>query len=505
MLKKISVILLALVVLVSSLSMVVSAQSPYTGYNYNSWKKAVPSPTGYLPDEYYRGQNIEGVGEFKNPSDIFVDHQDRLWVVDTDNNRLVALDKDFNLIKIIDHVIYKGVETPLNLPQSMYITEDGEFYIADTANARVLRVVEETLEVEFSYEKPKSELYEFGRFEPLKIAVDSSDILYVLCRDVNRGFITFDKKGTFLSYFGTPKIQVTAEVIAQSFWQQFMSEEQRDSALQYSPIEYKSIEIDNDGFVYATIFPENPAGGDQLKKLNAKGVGILKQTRHPIVERKSSTIYFGDRDMRRIKNKAMPNQFVDVKVNKDCTAFFLLDNAHGKVFTYDEECNFLYVFGGIGSQKGLFADAVAVDMIGNTIYVLDNDTASITSFKPTTFGQLVENAAYLYNIGEYEKAVEPWNQVLQYNSNYELAYSGLGKAELEKENYKLAMEYFELAQDTKGYEDAFKEYREIMLKENFIYIFIVIVGIIVIYFVVSTLKTRKKKLLAKAAQGGRRK
>ena len=500
MLKKVSVILVALVVLASSLTAVVSAQSPYTGYVYNAWKEAVPSPTGYLPDEYFRGQDNEQIGAFNEPADIFVDSLERIWVADTGNNRLVAMDKNFNLVKIIDRVIYKGQEQLLSNPNSLYITPDGDFYIADTGNKCVWRINEETLEVEHRYEQPKNEIYEFNKFEPIKIAVDASDILYVLCRDVNRGFVTFDEKGTFLSYFGTPKIAVTAEVIAQSFWRQFMTQEQRDAALQYSPIEYKSIEIDSEGFIYATVFPEKVGASDQLKKLNAKGVGILKQRRKAISERNSSAIFFGDRAIRRFKGHSVPNTFCDVKVNDDCTVFFLLDSAQGKVFTYDEECNLLYTFGGMGTQKGLFSNPVAIDMIGDDIYILDQKTGAITSFEPTTFGQLVEEASYLYNTGDYEKAIEPWNEVLQYNSNYELAYSGLGKAELEKENFKLAMEYFELAEDTKGYEDAFKEYREIVLKENFIYIFIVIVGIIIVYFVVSTMKKIKKK----KAQGGRK-
>ena len=500
MIKKISVILLTLVILATSLSTVAFAQAPYTGYVYDTWKNAIPSPTGYLPDEYFRGQDNEQIGTFVEPSDMFVDHLDRLWVVDTGNNRLVAMDKDFNFIKIVDRVIYKGQEQLFNSPSSMYITPSGDFYIADTGNKCVWRINEETLEVEHRYEQPKNEIYEFNKFEPVKIAVDASDILYVLCRDVNRGFVTFDKKGTFLSYFGTPKISATAEVIAQSFLRQFMTQEQREAALQYSPIEYKAIEIDSEGFIYATVFPEKELASDQLKKLNAKGVGILKQRRKAIAERNSSAIFFGDRAMRRFKGHSMPNTFCDVKVNDDCTVFFLLDSAHCKVFTYDEECNLLYVFGGTGTQKGLFSNPVAIDMVGDDIYVLDQKTGAITSFEPTTFGQLVEEASYLYNVGEYEKAVEPWNEVLQYNSNYELAYSGLGKAELERENYKLAMEYFKLAEDTIGYEDAFKEYSEIVLKENFIYIFIVIVGAIVAYFVVSTVKKIKKK----KAQGGKK-
>ncbi len=502
MLRKIIAVLLTVCMLTASLVTTVSAQAPYTGYNYDAWKNAVPSPTGYLPDEYFRGEDVEEIGAFSAPADIFVDFQDRLWVVDTGNNRLVAFDENFKLIKVIDHVIFKGEEQPLTAPESVYITEKGDLYIADTGARRVLRINEETLEVAFSYEQPKSELYEFNKFEPLKIAVDTSDILYVLCRDVNRGFVTFDKKGTFLSYFGTPQIKVTAEVIAQSFWQRFMTEGQRDAALQYSPIEYKSIDIDSEGFLYATLYPEGDYGENQLRKLNAKGGNIIKQTRRPISERSHTAIYFGDRGLRRIKGKAQTNKFCDVIVNDDCTAFFLLDYVQGKVFTYDEECNLLYVFGGLGNQKGLFQEPAAIDMIGTRIYVLDKKDGSITTFEQTTFGELVQNAAYLYNIGEYDKAVGPWNEVLQYNSNYELAYSGLGKAELENENFKLAMEYFELAQDTEGYEDAFKEYREIALKENFGYIFVVVIILILAYFFVPVIKKIVKK---KKAQGGSKK
>ncbi len=502
MIKKLGVILLTICLLVTSLVTPVFAQAPYTGYNYDAWKNAVPSPTGYLPDEYVRGEDFAEVGAFTNPTDMYADFSGRLWVVDAGNSRLVAFDSDFNYLKTIDHVIYKGETQALTNPESMYITREGELFIADTGAKRVLRVNEETLEVEFSYEQPKSELYEFNKFEPLKIAVDTSGILYVLCRDVNRGFVTFDRKGTFLSYFGTPAIKVTAEVISQAFWQQFMTEGQRDSALQYSPIEYKSIEIDSEGFIYATLYPEGDFTENQMRKLNAKGSNIIKQRRRPISERSASAIYFGDRALRRLKGKSQTNKFCDVKVNADCTAFFLLDYVQGKIFTYDEECNLLYVFGGLGNQKGLFQEPTAIEMIGETIYVLDKKDGSVTTFQPTTFGSLVQEAAYLYNIGEYDAAVGPWNEVLQYNSNYELAYSGLGKAELEKENYKLAMEYFELAQDTKGYEDAFKEYREIVLKENFGYIFAVVVILVLAYFLVPVIKKIVNK---KKAQGGKKK
>lgn len=494
MLKRISAILVALVVVLVSV-VPAFAQSPYIGYYYDSWRNAVPSTAGYLPDEYYIGQDIEGVGAFEEPSDIVVDYENRIWVVDTGNNRLVCFDKDFNLIKIVDHVIYKGEEQPLNVPESMFISEKGEMYIADTGNNRVLRLNEETLVVDHCFEKPKTEMYEqTDSFIPVKIVVDSSDILYVLCRSVNKGFVTFDRKGTFLAYFGTINIKVTAEVISQAFWQNFMTEEQRDSVLLYSPIEYKSIDIDTEGFFYATLVPEGEYGSNQMKKLNAKGTDILVQRRRNLLERSHTDIYFGDRALRRIKGITQKNQFIDVTVNDDCTAFFLLDQTHGKVFAYDEVCNLLYVFGGKGDQKGLFQEPCAVEMIGETIYVLDKRDGSVTTFTPTTFGSLVHHAANLYNIGEYQAAIEPWKEVLQYNSNYELAFVGLGDAELENHNYKEAMEYFKLAQDPKGYEDAYKEYRSIWLKERFnVILWLIIALFLLLYVLPRVLKVIKKK------------
>jgi tetratricopeptide (TPR) repeat protein len=438
------------------------------------------------------------VGAFNEPSDIVVDYQGRIWVVDTGNSRLVCFDEDFNLIKIIDHVIYKGEEQPLNVPESMFINEKGELFIADTGNERVLRLNEETLVVDHSFEKPKTEMYEqTDSFIPVKIIVDSSDILYVLCRSVNKGFVTFNRQGTFLAYFGTVNITVTAEVISQAFWQQFMSEQQLDSIANFSPIEYKTIDIDNEGFFYATVIPEKDYGENQLRKLNAKGTNILVQRRRNLLERTHTAIYFGDRHLRRIKGVVQKNQFIDVTVNDDCTAFFLLDQTHGKVFAYDEVCNLLYVFGGKGDQKGLFKEPCAVEMLNNKIYVLDKSDGSVTTFKPTTFGGLVHTAANLYNLGEFQQAIEPWKEVLKYNSNYELAFVGLGDAELENGNFKEAMEYFKLSQDPKGYEDAFKEYRDIVLKENFEYILYAVVLLLALYVALKIVKARKK------AKGGK--
>ena len=53
------------------------------------------------------------------------------------------------------------------------------------------------------------------------------------------------------------------------------------------------------------------------------------------------------------------------------------------------------------------------------------------------------------------------------NSNYELAYVGIGKSLLRNGDYNEAMKNFELGHNAEYYSDAFKLYRNDLLKENF--------------------------------------
>ena len=185
-------------------------------------------------------------------------------------------------------------------------------------------------------------------------------------------------------------------------------------------------------------------------------------------------------------------------MNDDCTLIYLLDQSEGKIFVYDNEYNLLYVFGAMGAvtgqQFGTFLAPIAIEEHDTQVYVLDSEDASVTTFKQTTFGQLVTEGISLYNNGEYAAAVEPWTQVLKLNSNYDVAYISLGKAEYEAGNFEQALKYFELAYDRDGYEDAYVELRSIKLKKNFGYIFTGIVLVIAAITIVPRIvRARKKK------------
>jgi tetratricopeptide (TPR) repeat protein len=169
----------------------------------------------------------------------------------------------------------------------------------------------------------------------------------------------------------------------------------------------------------------------------------------------------------------------------------LLDLATGRVFQYDDECNLLFIFGGIGSQKGTFTTVNSVESLGTNVYVLDGRKCSITVFKQTEFGEIVHNAISLFNKGKYEEAREPWLEALRRDSNYWLAYIGLGNAYLNAGDYEEAMDYFYYNSRT-GYNDAFKNWRMNFIRDNFTVFAAIIIILLVVIYVVSSIKGKKR-------------
>ena len=74
------------------------------------------------------------------------------------------------------------------------------------------------------------------------------------------------------------------------------------------------------------------------------------------------------------------------------------------------------------------------------VYVLDALKNNLTVFRPTPYGQLILQASAYDNNGDYDEAVTYWNQVLQQNTNCEMAYAGIGEAMLKNGEYRQAVD-----------------------------------------------------------------
>lgn len=101
----------------------------FYSYGYNSDEKAVASPEGALPKETVTG-NVLSVGDFSSPGDIFI-NENKIYIADTKNNRIVITDTGFANTEIIDRFIHDGKEEYFSEPNGL-CAAGGLLYIADT-------------------------------------------------------------------------------------------------------------------------------------------------------------------------------------------------------------------------------------------------------------------------------------------------------------------------------------------------------------------------------------
>ena len=256
----------------------------------------------------------------------------------------------------------------------------------------------------------------------------------------------------------------------------------------YKRQEFDNFDIDDEGFIY-TVTGSKSATTDIFKKMNPAGENILINLGY-------SDYTYGDMASYYYKNQTYGSQITDVDVDEDGT-IRLLDFANGRIFEYTNECDLLFIYGGKGNQKGLFTNVTAIEAYNSVVYVLDSRKNSITSFKRTEFGDIVHEAMGLYNLGKYEEASGPWQEVLIRDSNYWFAYIGLGNSELSQGNYEQAMKYF-YRNSRSGYNRAFKQYRMQFIRDHF-NVFMIIVLVIIVALVV--LSKVRKRIKAKKAGG----
>lgn len=496
-----AIITISIIVSLLSVQILVYAESSYPGYVYDSWDKVVPSPNGYLPCDYITGKEI-GIGDFKEPQDLYVDrHKNELYIADSGNNRIVVVNSDFKVINVFEKFILDDRELALNNPKGIFVTKEGNIYIADQGNGRVV-VADKLGTVLKIIEKPESDIIPDGFvYSPEKVAVDSHGIIYVQAYGVYQGLISFNYDGKFLGYFGSNRVELSFSQIRDLFWRKFFSKKQKEAMLRYVPVEYSNVYIGEDNFKYVTV-RHSPNSLNEIKKLNNLGINILRAGSNVSSNKYGNSINYGDGLGVWIGRNKVDTVFVDINV--DSEGFIsVLDATRGRVFQYDQESNLLFIFGGKGSQLGTFKSPVALETFNNEILVLDSEKANITRFSVTSFGEMVRDAIKLYNDGLYEQALGPWREVIKRNSNYELACTGIGKAlynKATKENYKEAMKYFRLANNKKGYSDAFRQYSIEVVRDKF---GIFATGILVIWLIIILFKYRNKYfMLLKPLTGG---
>ena len=562
---KIARIIALVFAFVMLLTPVALAATPYETYTYSIDGKVLESPDAYVPDGI-SAINSTKIGleiPLDNPTDVESDDFGRIYITDQKNNRIVVLDKHYNLFDIVDNFINgDGVEDSFNTPASTFVVSDGAYeglYVCDKQNKRIVKFVLDKKTNEFEFSKAYNEpLINFNNpdssYTPISCVVDKHGRMYVASDNTPDGIIVLTANGEFINFIGAPKVSVSAlQAVLQSVnpW----------STVEFTniPVSYTRLELDETygDFVYGTIgftsdyqdklqaqLTAKNSDYSPVRLLNAGGTDIMQRTGffapagEVAVDNKTITTSI---------NKNAPkgiSQIVDITSGPD-GVWSILDKKRAKIYTYDRSGNLLYIFGDTGEQYGQitqlstndtgataltyqtykekqeYREKVIDEQTGEIKYewkteevdvtklvVLDTAKASLVVYKQTEYAGVLAEAIKLQNEGNFNAAFEKWENVLAYNNNFDTAYVEMGKALYRSadandiETLNEAVRKFKSAYDTENYAMAFKAQRSYVMQYLFIPMIIVIIA--VLFGVVKIFTYAGKVNKAAATKGGKR-
>ena len=490
-----------------------SDAAAYTTYTYSINGKPLDSPDAYAPDKTITATNlrwnISGPRTFSKPTDIFVDYNNRVYIADSGNNRILILDKYMQqVVGQISTFVSNGVRDSLKRPEGVFVskptsTREGEIYIADTDNKRIV-VFNYDLTYKRTIGEPESEVFEATSvYYPVALAVDSSGRIYVVSRETYEGVISLNADGSFSCIVASQKVTTS---FWDALWSRFQTAAQKAQNEQNLSSAFNNITIDDNDMIYVTISTIDESSQQSaitgkskssdyapVKKLNPDGDDIMRRNGfYP----PSGEVMVNSALTTEDKNVPTgASKIVDVALGEEGT-WSIADSKRSHIYTYDKNGNLLFIFGDDGKQLGnvekgtlaaltyQFADSTSVvNGEKSKLLVLSNAaTPSITVYTRTPYGDTLLTALRHTNTKEYDRAVDDWRDILQKNNNYDAAYVGIGDAYYREGRWEEAMDMYKAAYDVESYSDAFKMYRKDLVSK---YIFLIILVIVVLLVAVA--------------------
>ena len=450
----------------------VNASAPYITETVNRYDEMVQTQTAYEPVKSITAYSDMGVKIpiFSKAQDLFIDDDDYFYIADTGNKKVIILDKDFNYINQID-------ETILKQPYGIFVREE-LIYIADygleedPTSGRIqvftFDKVNNTITHTKEYTCPDSPLLKVNNFSfrPQKIAVDKNLTMYIVCKGSSNGILLVNSENRFLNFFATNQ---TSGNLWDSIKYLLYGNNEKAKLEKKIPTPPTNVMLDDSGYIYTvtSMIVQNNVG-DTLKKVNIGGVNMYPT------------------DM------TVAGSFIDSWSSDYKTIYAVSSN--GFIYEYDIEGNLLFRFAGpsTGDDKlGLFkaASSIAVDRNG-LLYVIDPNNNSIQIFKETIFTTKVHEALVLYMSGKYTESKDLFEEVLRYNSMFDLAHKAIGLAYYVSGDYEAAMAKFKIAYAKEEYSNAFWEVRNVWLMNNLGYLIFGVIALVVVILILSKLHAK---------------
>lgn len=506
----------------ASAKTVESSSVAYDTYMYDYNGNPIITPHAYIPSSTFTGNDL-GVGNFTEPQDIEVDSSGNVYIVDTgydvagvasgevvsgevsdsstdestsdvveDTNakigRLVVLNPDYSVKFVIATFDNNGKEDSFNHPEGVTIAPDNTIYVADTQNQRIVRFTPGGKFIK-TYDSPvnmedsqlKSLMDSDYVYRPKKLAVDQSENIFVVAQSVNMGILLLDRDGEFSGFVGAQKVSYN---VVDYIWKTMLSKEQQSQMQSFVPTEYNNIRIDEKGFVYATTSSINADEitstiSSRSKDSKYSPVKRLNPTGNDVLVRSGYHSTVGDISFKyNSLGQAQVSIIADVALSPS-GRYTIMDTRKNRLFTYSVDGELLYAFSGKGNQTGNSVTPVSIAYKDEDLLLLDADAkgSSFTVFSITNYGTLIDEAYDCYSRFEYDESVQYWEQVLNENANFDIAYDGIGNAQIRTEDYIDAVKSFKYSNNQTRYSVALGEYRNQLIEKYLVWFVLIFVAI----------------------------
>lgn len=401
----VKVLILAIVAIMTLGAVFSSAYESYDTYTYSIDGNALLSPAAYTPDvQSYNSQsmgllNADGSGALKLASDIVCDNNGNFYIADSGNNRVVVLNRrDYKVMAILGtYVDEYGTTQTFNAPTGVYVTNpdkmvDGSshIFVCDTGNRRIV-IFDRSYNYVRTIEQPTSALLSEQDFTPNSLAVDIYGRIFVVSNNCASGVIVMSGEGAFTGFIGAQK--VTSDFF-DALWSRFQSAEEREKEEKNLSIPFNNITVDDLGFVYVTVnFTEDDHLKQQLASIKSKTatyspVKKLNSVGKEIMKRNGFFDPGGEVDVLFPKDLS---KIIDIAIGNE-GSWSILDASRARIFTYDSNGNLLFAFGDKGDSVGNGTSYVAMtyqivydEELGRDVYNLVLLDNTATGYQITVY------------------------------------------------------------------------------------------------------------------------
>ena len=445
MMKKILPILLIAWILILAPAGV-NAESPYTTWALGPGGELYMTQDAYSPADEI-DLPISGAEDMVMTPDGF------LYIADTANGRIVKL-KNFVEVASYGDDILQG-------PTGLFVDEDGVMYVADSKQNMIF-ILDRDGTVIKQFGRPVEPL--FGRdreFLPRKIAVDARKNLYIISEGSVDGIVQMNTNGNFIGYFGANTATMSLKMILQRL---FLTKEQLDQFIKNEAASPSNIAIDNQSMVYT--ITAGTSGTRSIRKFTVAGKNIFPDA-------------IGS------------TTFRDINVSDN--GLILAVDANGRIYEYDYNGTLLFAFGAQdkGDQRlGTLRNPTAIERDGEYIYVLDKDKNAIVTYQTTAFARQVHDGVSLYMDGFYLEAKPYFEEVLNYNGSFIMAYQAIADAYFKERDFTNALAYSKYDEDQSEFSEDFWELRNAVLQRTLTQ---VILGLFVLWIATTVVKRLDKR------------